>query len=239
MNAVLRHGSAIVLTGFLFAVFWASRPEWSVDMRLWRAVGDAAIVLLFATLSLGPLAKLFPGVGRLLPWRRQLGVWAAIIALVHTVLVLNGWAQWSVMRLLGYEFVPELDRTLRLEPGFGLANLMGLVAMGWMLILLATSTDFAVRFLGGQAWKWVHYGAYVVFYLSVLHAAYFLFIHYTASFHRTPPPENWFRFPLLALGAIVMALQIAAFVETVRRRRARLAETAEPPTRGGKVGARR
>lgn len=225
MNAGGRHVVTSVLTALLLAGFWASRPEWSPDMRLWRAVGDTAIALLFVSLALGPAAKLFSGTGRLLPWRRPIGVWAALTATVHAVLVLNGWARWSVRRLLGYEFIPELGREVRLEPGFGLANLVGLVALGWMLVLLATSSDRALRFLGPAAWKWLHQGAYVVFYLAVLHAVYFLFIHYTQSFHRAPAPENWFRVPLLVLGATVLALQWAAFTRTVARRRSR------PPAR--------
>lgn len=57
------------------------------------------------------------------------------------------------------------------------------------------------------------------FYLTLLHTAYFLFIHFASSFHRVPPPENWFRWPLLGLGAGVLFLQWAAFATTVRRRR--------------------
>ncbi|MFP5335741.1 MAG: ferric reductase-like transmembrane domain-containing protein [Actinomycetes bacterium] len=229
MSAVGRHVGTSVLTLVLLLVFWASRPEWSPEMRLWRAVGDTAIVLLFASLALGPAARLSSRAGRLLPWRRPVGVWAALAAALHALLVLNGWARWSVRRLLGYEFLPELGREARLEPGFGLANLIGLVALVWLLLLLATSSDRAVRFLGAQAWKWLHTGAYVVFYLTVLHAAYFLYIHYTVSFHRAPVPENWFRVPLLVLGALVVALQWAAFTRTVARRRSRSASRPSTP----------
>lgn len=221
MNAVGRHLVMGTLTALLVAGFWATRPEWSPDMRLWRAVGDTAIVLLFGALALGPAARLSSPLGRALSWRRQVGVWAALAAAVHAFLILNGWARWSLRRLLGYEFIPELGREVRLEPGFGLANLVGLVALSWMLMLLATSSDRAMRFLGPAAWKWVHNGAYVVFYLVVLHAVYFLFIHYTQSFHRAPVPGNWFRVPLLLLGAAVLALQWAAFIRVVSRRRSR------------------
>lgn len=221
MKAVGRHLVMGALTALLVAGFWASRPEWSPDMRLWRAVGDAAIVLLFGSLALGPAARLSFRLGRGLSWRRQVGVWAALSAVVHALLILNGWARWSVRRLLGYEFIPDLGREVRLEPGFGLANMVGLVALGWMLMLLATSSDRALRFLGPAAWKWLHHGAYVVFYLVILHATYYLFIHYTPSFHRAPVPDNWFRVPLLVLGAAVLALQWAAFTRTVTRRRSR------------------
>ena len=221
---VLHHAVVATVAALLVVGFWLSRMEWSPDMRLWRAVGDSAVVLLFVSLALGPAARLFRPVGRWLPWRRQFGVWAGVASVIHSFLVIDGWARWSVDRFLGYEFVPQLQREVRLEPGFGLANLIGLVALAWMLLLLATSSDRALRFLGPAAWKWLHNGAYVVFYLAVIHAAYFLFMHYTLSFHRAPPPENWFRFPLLFAGLTVLALQWAAFVQTVRRRRSRPAE---------------
>lgn len=46
----LRHVGMAAVTALLVFVFWSTRMEWSADMRLWRAVGDAAIVLLFAAL---------------------------------------------------------------------------------------------------------------------------------------------------------------------------------------------
>lgn len=214
-----RHVVVALATAGLAVAFWAGRMDWDATMRTWRAVGDASIVLLFVSLSLGPTARLWRRVGRLLPWRREVGVWCAITAVIHTLLVLDGWVQWDLSRLLGYEYVAELDRTLRLEPGFGLANLVGAVALGWIVVLGITSSDRAVRTLGSSAWKWVHQGAHVIFYLAVLHAAYFLFIHYTASFHREPPPANWFRWPLLVMGVTVVVLQWSAWLVTARRHR--------------------
>lgn len=203
----------------LIGVFWVSRPQWTADMRLWRAVGDASVVLLALSLAVGPAGRLFPAVARIARWRRQLGIWTALTGLVHSVLVLWGWVAFDLGRLMGYEFVPQLGRTARLEPGFGLANLMGLVALAWLLVLLATSSDRAVRRLGPGVWTWLQGFAHVVFYLVVLHAAYFLYMHYTMSFHRSVPPEaNGFRVPLLVLAGVLLALQIASSVQGARQR---------------------
>lgn len=216
---VLRHGAVGVAAAGLVAGFWLSRMEWDAEMRTWRAFGDASILLLFASLAIGPLARLWPAAVRALAWRREVGIWFVVTAVVHTLLILEGWVEWDPGRTMGYEFIPQLGRIARLEPGFGLANLLGLVAIVWALILGATSSDRAVRVLGPSSWKWVQHGAYVLFYLTVLHTAYFLFVHFTLSFHRAPPPENWFRWPLVMLGLAVLLLQWAAFVTTVRRRR--------------------
>ncbi|WP_454158945.1 hypothetical protein [Microbacterium lacticum] len=220
-TTVVRHISVGLIAVLLTALFWWSRMEWTPDMRLWRAVGDSAVVLLFAALAMGPAARLSAVAAGMLHWRRQVGIWAGLASVLHAVLVIDGWAKWSVQRFLGYEFVPQLGREVRLEPGFGLANLIGLVAVLWLLVLLATSSDRAVRLLGGRSWKWLHGGANVVFYLAVLHSAYFLFLHYTASFHRAVPDANWFRFPMLGLAVVLLLLKWAAFFSTVRAGRPR------------------
>lgn len=187
-------------------------------MRLWRAVGDASLILLYATLSIGPAVRLFQSktLATLLPLRRQAGIWFGLLAFAHAALVWNGWARWDVRRLLGYEYIPELGRVARLEPGFGLANLIGIAALLITLPLVATSTDWAINKLGGSGWKFLHYGSYIVFWLVVLHTAYFLFMHYTLSFHRpVPTDDNWFQVPFAGVTALVVALQVAAFAKTI------------------------
>lgn len=156
---VVRHVTIAAVAAALVGVFWATRPTWDGEMRLWKAVGDAAFVLLLLALSLGPAARLARSVTRLLPWRRQLGIWFAVVAALHGVLVVHGWARWSLRRFLGYEVVPQLGREVRLEPGFGLANLIGLTALSFALVLAATSSDRALRRLGAPAWKWLHHSA--------------------------------------------------------------------------------
>lgn len=169
--------------------------------------------------SQSPLARLWPPAVRALPWRRELGIWFVVTAIVHAVLILDGWVVWDMGRRLGSEFIPQLGRIARLGPGFGLANLLGLLAVAWALILGAASWDRAVALPRARRLEVVAPRCARFFYLTLLHTAYFLFIHFASSFHRVPPPENWFRWPLLGLGAGVLFLQWAAFATTVRRRR--------------------
>lgn len=220
-------GSAALLLTY---GFWLSRPQWVADMRLWRAVGDASLLLLYVTLAAGPLARLLPRLARLLPYRRETGIWFGLLALAHTLLILNGWARWNIKLFLGYEFVPEVGRFLRLESGFGMANLLGLAAVVLTVPLMVTSADWAVRVLGGSAWKFLHYSSYTIFWLAVLHTAYFLFIHYTPHFHRRPPPDpNWFRWPFVVLTLAVAVLQVAAFLRTVLRQKRQAASRGTTP----------
>lgn len=187
-------------------------------MRLWKAVGDASYVLLITTLAIGPLAGLAPRLRKWSKWRRQLGIWFALTATVHGFLVINGWAEWSLRRFLGYEFVPQLGREVRLEPGFGLANLIGLSALFLALMLAATSSDWAIRRLGRPAWTWLHRLSQTILILALLHGGYFLFIHFTESFHKRVPEPDWFRLPFVAAGAVVLGLQALGVAKLSRRR---------------------
>jgi sulfoxide reductase heme-binding subunit YedZ len=221
-RVLLKHLVVGSLAGVLFFLFVASHSEWSLDHRIWRAAGDVSLLLLYAALLAGPLAQFWPRLAApLVSYRRELGIWFGLLALLHTVLILNDWVRWDVMRFLGYEFVPELGRLVRLEPGFGLANLVGLVALIIALPLIATSSDWAIRRLGPSAWKFLHYSSYIVFYLVALHTAYFLFMHFTQHFHRDPPDPNWFRYPFLVLTLAVIGFQVAAFFKSVSNEQAR------------------
>ena len=94
-------------------------------MRLWRAIGDTGYSLLFLTLIIGPLSKLLTRSNFLVSWRREIGIWFAIMAITHGILIVNEWANWDISKFFGYEFIPQLDRIARLEPGFGLAKTSG------------------------------------------------------------------------------------------------------------------
>lgn len=213
-----RHILVGAIGGVYVWLFWMSRPEWSWEMRLWRSFGDASLMLLFMTLAIGPLSRLWTTATQLLIYRRQTGIWFAILALIHSFLIWNGWARWDFSRFLGFEFIPQLNRVARLEPGFGLSNLIGMVALLLTVVLLVTSSECAMKRLG-SSWKWLHYSAYTIFYLSALHTGYYLFIHFSISFHKNPAPPNWFRIPFLILVAILLIIKLLAFVKTVSRRK--------------------
>jgi len=78
-----------------------------------------------------------------------------------------------------------------MEPGFGLANTLGFVAFLRIAILALTSSDKAMKWLGISSWNLPHTGSNTVFYLVAIHTGYFLFMHYTESFHKTVPHKAY------------------------------------------------
>lgn len=215
-NFLTRHLLVGFIAIFLTFVFWSAHYEWDDEMRLWRAFGDAGYSLLFMTLIIGPLSKLWSHSIFLLSWRREIGIWFAVLAIIHGILIANGWANWDVAKFFGYEFIPQLGRIARLEPGFGLANTLGFVAFLWIAILAITSSNRAMKWLGASSWKWIHTGSHIVFYLVAIHTSYFLFIHYTASFHKAVPPQSTFVIPFILMSITVLALQISSYIKVVK-----------------------
>jgi len=224
-EASIRHIVMLIISVLLVLLVWRLNSTWSPDMRLWKAFGGATFMLLWFTLFIGPAAKLWNKLTRLVSWRRESGVWLAVVGLVHGFLVLNGWVRWGFLEFFGYQYVPELDTYLRFEPGFGLANLMGLVALIFVILLATTSFNKAVNFLGAGSWKWLHMLAYSIFYLTALHVIYFAFIHFSPSPYRviaqlpTEYAVNPLRYFYLAAIISVFIAQIAAYFKTVQTQR--------------------
>ncbi len=221
----LRHLFVSVISAFLVYGVWQVNSTWSPDMRLWKSFGGAAFALLWFAVLIGPASRLWGPLVRIVTWRREFGVWFVVVGMVHGYLVLDGWVRWGLWEFFGYQYIAELDTYLRFEPGFGLANLMGIVALVFALPLAVTSFDRAVSFLGISSWKWLHSFAYVVFYLVALHAIYFSFIHFTPSPQRilmgqpTNYPDNVLRFYYVLAILSVFVAQFGSFVKTVYKQR--------------------
>ena len=87
--------------------------------------------------------------------------------------------------------------------------LLGFVALIMMTLLLVTSSNYAVNFLGNKAWKFLHMSAHTVFYLVSFHIIYHVFM-------EGPWQENLFSFIFIGLAVFVIVMQILAFVKVVK-----------------------
>jgi sulfoxide reductase heme-binding subunit YedZ len=199
-----------------------SRAEWSAMHRFNRALGDLSLVLVALAMVIGPLTRLSSArvFRKMLPYRRELGIYAVIAAIIHTVIILIGWVQLDFARLFGFEFHPQLQEYVMVQEGFALGNLIGIAALLYGIVLAVTSNDFSQKRLGTSVWKYIQQGAYVLWWLVVLHTAYFLFFHFL-DFHRQTPEPNWAQWPFIILVGVVLLLQTAATLVTWRSQRQR------------------
>ncbi|WP_071796146.1 ferric reductase-like transmembrane domain-containing protein [Natronohydrobacter thiooxidans] len=214
---LIRHTVVIIISAALVYAFATVHGDWSPMHRWNRAFGDAAIVLLAMTMSIGAMSRLVRPTAKWLPWRRELGIYAVLLATAHTGIILDGWVEWDFFRLFGFEFHPVDLNYVMLQHGFGLSNTIGILALGIGFLLMLTSSDRAVRYLGATSWKTVQMSALVFWALVVVHTAYFLYAHFT-SFHRATPSANRLQLPFAFLVLAIVALRAAAFLATIRGR---------------------
>ncbi len=157
-------------------LLYITRPYHDLISKLSFATAYPALVLLVITLWIGPWnvlrKKRMPVSGDL---RRDIGIWAGILGIVHTVVGLN-------VHMRGrpwlYFIYPKTDGghwTLRHDL-FGFANDTGVVASVVLLLLFATSNDYAIRALGTPRWKQLQRWNYVLFAFAMLHTAAYLTI---------------------------------------------------------------
>lgn len=215
-----RHILAVCLAGAFVALFSQVHGQWSAMHKWNRAVADASMVLVALSFGLGPLARIFRPASRVIAIRRELGIYACILAIAHTIIILVGWVEFDLMRLFGFEWHPDLRTYVMFLPGFGLANAIGVVALVLVLLLAATSSDYALRKLGTAGWKFIQMGVLPLWWLTIAHVAYFLFAHFL-SFHRETPDPNPLQLPFAGLVLVVLVLRIVAYVLTVRARNSR------------------
>ncbi len=213
-----RHLFVLLIAGLGTYAFLESRAQWS-EMHRWnRAVGDMSLVLVALSMSIGPLARLWAVFRTAIPWRRELGIYGVLLGIVHTAIILVGWVNWDLMRLFGFELLPQTGSYVMLQHGFGLANVIGILALVYGIVLALVSNDWSQRLLSGSVWKFLQQGAYVLWMLIVIHTAYFLYIHFL-DFHRNLPEPNWAQIPFIGLVTLVTLLQSAAFLKTWRSKR--------------------
>ena len=213
-----RHICVILLAALLVYVFLTVHSNWAPIHRWNRVFADTSLLLLAVTMLIGPAARLWRAASRLVQWRRAFGVHALVFGAIHVLLVLDGWLGWELPRLFGLLVHPLRGEYVMVEHGFGLANVLGMVALAYGVVLVLISNEYAVQRLGGSVWKFIQRGAYVLWMFVVIHTAYFLFMHFL-HFDRPMPDPNPLRWPFVALVLAVTALRWMATVQTWRLNR--------------------
>lgn len=210
----LRTHHLFLLTATAFAVYglYITRPYRDVITRLSFSTAYPALVLLLVTLCLGPL-KLLRGERSPVSsdLRRDVGIWAGIIGILHTIIGLcvhlrgRPWLYFVYQRNEGHTFPIRHDI-------FGFANETGLVATIILLLLFASSNDYALRRLGAAKWKQLQRWNYALFLFAILH---------TVAYQTMEKQHMPFVVTVAICGSITLVLQAIGFrkrrAQTVRR----------------------
>ncbi len=179
-----------------------------LETPLSTSFARVSFILLSLTLLIGPVMRFKKPSMNSSPlttpwtWRGELGIWFALMALIHFIVVLSERSLSDLIQIGG--------------GGYGLANFIGLVALSWALILLLTSFNKVILFLGVVSWKWLHSLTYVIFYLVSSHFIYFQFF---SSYGEIGP--DWFGYTAVVLAITIIALQLLAFSFAVIKHRSK------------------
>jgi methionine sulfoxide reductase heme-binding subunit len=160
-----RHVTLAAIAILITFLAYAATPPPDVRHRLSMATAYAGLIFLAALLWLGPWNVLRRRANPTsFDLRRDVGIWAGIVAILHTVVGLT-------MHLRGKMWMYFFKRLhpLRLQDTqFGFANFTGLAAALLFLMLLAISNDLSLRTLKTRRWKSLQRWTYVAFVLTTV-----------------------------------------------------------------------
>lgn len=174
-----------------------------------RAFADVSLFMLGIILLMGPLSYLYKPLQKQIFWRRTLGIWSALYAMLHTIIILNGWVEWKLERLF-FIFTPPGQPWI-LHPGFALANTIGILALIYYLMLTVISNNWSMKLLGKKSWKYLQQKTTVVYTLVILHTLYFLFFH-------EPENPNWLKGPFVIMIGMIFIIRVSAFIKVAKEK---------------------
>ena len=199
----------MVISSASIAALYFTREYNDVISRASFATAYPALVLLALTLLIGPWnwlrRKPNPVSSDL---RRDLGIWAGILAIVHSAI-----GQCVHLRgrpWLYYVYGPTEHHHGVRHDAFGMANYTGALSALIILALVATSNDYSLRKLGTRGWKSLQRWNYAVFAFAAMHA-----LLYQEAIEKL---RSWFVALVILSIAVTMTLQLLVFF----RRRARI-----------------
>jgi sulfoxide reductase heme-binding subunit YedZ len=129
-------------------------PDPTANIEL--TTGYNTLLLLILSLAVTPLRKLFPRLSWLIKFRRLLGLFAFFYGTVHMLTYVALYAGFNIQTMLD-------DISKRKFITIGVA--------AWLLLvpLALTSTNWAIRKLGGKNWNRLHKLVYVAAVCGIIH----------------------------------------------------------------------
>ena len=180
------------------ALFWQLfHTRRDLISHLSIATAYPALFLTAAALLLGPLNVLRRRANPVsFDLRRDLGIWAGVMALLHTGIGLN-------VHLRGRPWLYFVDQHHRIRHDlFGFGNDTGLIAAMLFLLLLSLSNDISLRRLGTQRWKFLQRWAYFAVLLTVVHAI---------AYQRVEKRQLEYEIVLWSIAGVVAIIQVVGW----------------------------
>jgi sulfoxide reductase heme-binding subunit YedZ len=170
---IARHLVLAALATTLTALFYLATAPPDVRHRASMATAYGSLVFLVATLALGPwnIIRRRPNPVSF-DLRRDLGIWAGLLALLHTAIGLTVHLRGRMWMYFLKRLYPIAFQTNQ----FGAANTAGLIATLLFLLLVILSNDLSLRTLGLKRWKSFQRWTYIAVGLAVIHGVLYQFV---------------------------------------------------------------
>ena len=203
----IRHLKIAAAALVIFAAIWMLRGSRSTVENASTATAYAAIVFLAVSLAIGPrnLLRSRPNPVST-DLRRDVGIWAGTMGVVHTILGLQVHMGGSLRRY----FLPSAGAEGELTAStlaFVAANYAGLAGALLLVVLIAISSDVALRTLGLGQWKRIQRSNYFIIAFVAVHG-----VLYQALEKRRPAL-------VMIFGAVVMSVIVLQLAGMRRRRK--------------------
>ena len=210
---ILRHFTLLISAVILVWIVYTATPPPDLRHRLSLSTAYVALIFLGITLALGPWKYLTRKPNPIsFDLRRDFGIWAGILALVHTGIGLTVHLRG---RMWMY-FFKRLHPLAIQNSEFGAANYIGAVSALLFVLLLVISNDLSLRSLGTRRWKSLQRWTYVAAILAVAHGVLFQLVE-----KRHLP---WV-IAYAAIIAIAASIQLAVFFRRRTEDRSRIRDT--------------
>ena len=129
-------------------------PDPTANIEL--TTGYNTLLLLILSLAVTPVRKLVPRLGWLIKFRRLLGLFAFFYGTIHMLAYVALYAGFDVNAMLA-----DIEKRKFIT--------IGVAAWLLLLPLAATSTNWAIRKLGGKNWNRLHKLVYVAAVCGIIH----------------------------------------------------------------------
>jgi DMSO/TMAO reductase YedYZ heme-binding membrane subunit len=156
--------SGVIYVAFFFFFIWYHdvRGKPFTLFTTEKCTAIASVYCLALALALGPLSRFWSNLGRLLPYRRTLGLTAAFMSVPHVILVFI-YLPWRFPE----KYSPNYPLSWFVDHWFTV--LMGLLGLALFLILAVYSYPRGVRKLGKHRWMILQKLAYLAMVALALH----------------------------------------------------------------------
>jgi len=158
------------------------------------STGYTTLMLLTITLAITPVRRLIPPLGWIVRFRRLLGLFAFFYATLHLFTYIALYAGFNVRAM-----IDDIDKRRFIT--------MGVSAWLLLLPLALTSTNWAIRKLGGKRWARLHMLIYAAAACGVIH-----YWWQVKTGVLTPIPFT------IAVGLLLLARPVLALRQRMRSR---------------------